>query len=79
MIILLFLLTLAIGLVAQWHFIHLGHESAAVRPVLNGAAWTYEAAFISSLICFLWHLLLAADRRETAGLNACHRQPQTLE
>jgi uncharacterized protein len=25
--------------------------------VLNAAAWTYVAAFISSLVYFLWHLL----------------------
>ena len=38
-------------------FIQHGPESAAVNQVLNAAAWTYVAAFISSLIYFLWHLL----------------------
>ena len=38
-------------------FIQHGSESAAVNQVLNAAGWTYVAAFISSLIFFLWHLL----------------------
>ena len=38
-------------------FIQHGSESAAVNQVLNAAGWTYVAAFISSLIYFLWHLL----------------------
>jgi uncharacterized protein len=38
-------------------FIQRGPESAAVNQVLNAAAWTYVAAFISSLSYFLWHLL----------------------
>lgn len=38
-------------------FIQQGSESAAVNQVLNAAGWTYVAAFISSLIYFLWHLL----------------------
>ncbi|MFN0069355.1 MAG: zinc metallopeptidase [Limisphaerales bacterium] len=46
-------------------FIQRGPESAAVNQVLNAAAWTYVAAFISSLIYFLWHLLplLTGGRR----------------
>jgi Zn-dependent membrane protease YugP len=28
-----------------------------VRKVLDAAAWTYVAAFITSLVYFLWHLL----------------------
>jgi uncharacterized protein len=28
-----------------------------VNQVLNAAAWTCVAAFISSLVYFLWHLL----------------------
>jgi len=47
-------------------FIQRGSESAAVNQVLNAAAWTYVAAFISSLIYFLWHLLpllTGRDRR----------------
>ena len=38
-------------------FIQAGSERAAVSQVLNAAGWTYVAAFISSLIYFLWHLL----------------------
>jgi len=34
-----------------------GSEAAAVGNVLNAAAWTYVAAFITSLAYFLWHLL----------------------
>jgi uncharacterized protein len=42
---------------AKMGFIQRGPESAAVSQVLNAAAWTYVAAFVSSLIYFLWHLL----------------------
>lgn len=38
-------------------FIQSGEERVAVNQVLNAAAWTYVAAFISSLVYFLWHLL----------------------
>jgi len=41
----------------QMGFIQAGSERAAVSQVLNAAGWTYVAAFISSLIYFLWHLL----------------------
>jgi uncharacterized protein len=41
----------------QLGFIQAGPERAAVSQVLNAAGWTYVAAFISSLIYFLWHLL----------------------
>ncbi len=34
-----------------------GEEAFAVRKVLDAAAWTYVAAFITSLVYFLWHLL----------------------
>jgi hypothetical protein len=34
-----------------------GAEAVAVSQVLNAAAWTYVAAFITSLVYFLWHLL----------------------
>ncbi len=40
-------------------------EEAGVNRVLNAAALTYVAAFITSLAYFLWHLLpLLAGRRE---------------
>jgi hypothetical protein len=43
-----------------------GAESTAVSQVLNAAAWTYVAAFITSLLYFLWHLLplLGARQRD---------------
>jgi len=43
-----------------------GNEAAAVSQVLNAAAWTYVAAFITSLLYFLWHLLplLAGRQRD---------------
>ncbi len=34
-----------------------GDEAAAVRQVLDAAAWTYVAAFVTSLAYLLWHLL----------------------
>lgn len=34
-----------------------GGEAVAVNQVLNAAAWTYVAAFITSVVYFLWHLL----------------------
>ena len=41
------------------------HEEDGVNRVLNAAAWTYVAAFITSLAYFLWHLLpLIMGRRE---------------
>ena len=38
-------------------FIQPGEELRAVRKVLDAAAWTYVAAFLTSLAYFLWHLL----------------------
>jgi uncharacterized protein len=41
------------------------HEEDGVNRVLKAAAWTYVAAFITSLAYFLWHLLpLILGRRE---------------
>jgi uncharacterized protein len=42
---------------AKMGFIQPGAESAAVSQVLNAAGWTYVAAFLTSLVYFLWHLL----------------------
>jgi len=42
---------------SQMAFIQGGEERAGVNQVLNAAAWTYVAAFVSSLVYFLWHLL----------------------
>lgn len=43
-----------------------GAEAVGVSKVLNAAAWTYVAAFITSLVYFLWHLLplLTGRQRE---------------
>jgi Zn-dependent membrane protease YugP len=38
-------------------FIRGQSEMDGVNRVLNAAAWTYVAAFITSLAYFLWHLL----------------------
>lgn len=42
---------------AEFGFISPGEEATGVRKVLEAAAWTYVAAFITSLAYFLWHLL----------------------
>ena len=42
---------------ADFAFIAPGGEATAVKRVLDAAAWTYVAAFITSLAYFLWHLL----------------------
>jgi Zn-dependent membrane protease YugP len=44
-------------LLNEMGFIQAGSERAAVAKVLNAAAWTYVAAFITSLVYFLWYLL----------------------
>ena len=50
---------------ANMGFIQRGPEAIAVNQVLNAAAWTYVAAFISSATYFLWYLLplLTGGRR----------------
>ncbi len=45
------------AVLAETGFIAPGEEAAGVRKVLDAAAWTYVAAFITSLAYFLWHLL----------------------
>lgn len=47
----------ATTVLAQFGFIEPGEEAIGVQKVLNAAAWTYVAAFITSLAYFLWHLL----------------------
>lgn len=42
-----------------------GSESRAVTKVLNAAAMTYVAAFVTSLTYFLWHLLPVLGGRQT--------------
>ncbi len=41
-----------------------GNEAVAVSQVLHAAAWTYVAAFITSLLYFLWHLLPLLSGRQ---------------
>jgi uncharacterized protein len=46
-------------------FIGTDDEMSAVRKVLNAAGWTYVAAFVTSLLYFLLHLLpLLTGRRD---------------
>ena len=51
---------------ADFGFIAPGEEATGVKKVLDAAAWTYVAAFITSLAYLLWHLLplLGGSRRE---------------
>lgn len=54
------------ALLGQLGFIAPGAEAVAVRKVLDAAALTYVAAFITSLAYFLWYLLplLTGRQRE---------------
>ena len=53
------------AVLADFGFIAPGEEATGVRKVLDAAALTYVAAFITSLAYFLWHLLplLMGQRR----------------
>jgi Zn-dependent membrane protease YugP len=52
-------------ILGEMGFIGTPEDTSAVRKVLDAAAWTYVAAFITSLLYFLWHLLpLLLGRRE---------------
>lgn len=42
---------------ANFGYIAPGEEAVGVKRVLDAAAWTYVAAFITSLAYFLWHVL----------------------
>jgi len=42
---------------SEFGFIAPGEEALGVKKVLDAAAWTYVAAFITSLVYLLWHLL----------------------
>jgi Zn-dependent membrane protease YugP len=54
----------ALQILPKMKFIAPGEETKAVDSVLRAAAWTYVAAFITSLLYLLWHLLpLIAGRR----------------
>jgi Zn-dependent membrane protease YugP len=45
-------------------FIQVGQERVAVAQVLNAAGWTYVAAFVTSLVYFLVHLLPLLSGRD---------------
>ena len=47
----------AVAVLVDFKMIAPGEESLGVRKVLDAAAWTYVAAFVTSLLYFLWHLL----------------------
>ena len=53
------------AVLADFGFISPGEEATGVKRVLDAAAWTYVAAFITSLAYFLWHVipLLAGANR----------------
>jgi len=54
----------ALQILPKMKLIAPGEETKAVDSVLRAAAWTYVAAFITSLLYLLWHLLpLIAGRR----------------
>jgi Zn-dependent membrane protease YugP len=55
----------AVAVLDDMGLIRAREEMDGVRQTLNAAAWTYVAAFITSLAYFLWHLLpLLTGRRE---------------
>jgi uncharacterized protein len=54
----------ATAVLGRLNMIQPGAESAAVRAVLNAAGWTYVAAFVTSLVYFLWHLLPLLTNRD---------------
>ena len=45
------------AVLADFGFIAPGEEATGVKRVLDAAAWTYVAAFVTSLAYSLWHLL----------------------
>ena len=45
------------AVLAEFNLIAPGEEAIGVKRVLDAAAWTYVAAFITSLAYFIWHLL----------------------
>ena len=45
------------AVLAEFGYIAPGEEATGVKKVLDAAAWTYVAAFITSLAYFLWYLL----------------------
>jgi len=58
------------AVLADFGFVAPGEEALGVKKVLDAAAWTYVAAFVTSLGYFLWYLLPAARRQQPlAGVN----------
>lgn len=45
------------SILGELSLIQPGREAVAVRQVLDAAAWTYVAAFITSLAYLIWHLV----------------------
>ena len=55
----------ATAILGGMRFIGTDEEMSAVRKVLNAAGWTYVAAFVTSVVYFLLHLLpLLTGRRD---------------
>lgn len=52
------------AVLAEFNFVAPGEEATGVKKVLDAAAWTYVAAFITSLAYFLWHLLPLLSGRQ---------------
>jgi len=52
------------AVLANFGYIAPGEEALGVKKVLDAAAWTYVAAFITSLAYFLWHLLPLLSGRQ---------------
>jgi len=52
------------AVLADFNFIAPGEEATGVKRVLDAAAWTYVAAFITSLAYLLWHLLPLLSGRQ---------------
>lgn len=51
-------------ILGKMQFVRSGEEAVGVERVLNAAALTYVAAFITSLVYFLWYLLPLLSRRD---------------
>ncbi len=52
------------AVLADFGFIAPGEEALGVKKVLDAAAWTYVAAFVTSLVYLLWHLLPLLSGRQ---------------
>jgi uncharacterized protein len=52
------------AILGRMNLIAPGGEAVAVSQLLNADAWTYVAAFITSLLYFLWHVLPLISGRD---------------